>query len=342
MRDPGGLPALVEGADDPASPAYVLAEVPMSVGEAVLLALLALPGEVKEPSGTGRARVRILDVRAVGVEGPLATRVSEVVRGEALNMAGLEVIDRSSADAAPGAGAEEGTPGCPGGAACPDGPGGALGADHLLVASLSRSGSSCRLALRLVDPRSARTEAEFFEWVEAREDALAAAARRLVHRLLDPVAASRVPASASSAQPSAQALLVTPPLVLKGGAEARAETIRVPSPAPRGGFSRRGWSWVSAGAGLGMVAGGLVFGVRAKAAYEAEKRASARGDLAGYESSKSAARSRARVADALFAAGAVGIGVGVYLRVSGGAGERPFLAAAPAPGGFVAAVGAEL
>ncbi len=99
--------------------------------------------------------------------------------------------------------------------------------------------------------------------------------------------------------------------------------------------SRRTWAYVSGGAGLALLAGGAVFGMQAKSAFDKEKSAAAAGDLAAYTDNKSKAGSMSKVADVLFIGGAAGIGVGTWLWYT----SRPAaLTLAPVPGGAVASI----
>lgn len=311
----------------------------MTAAKTMLLAMLSFPLEV-QAQAPRRIRVAILDVRAVGTEIRQAAMLSEVARDEASRIAGLEVIAGGSIAAVLGAEGRQQALDCIEEAGCLKEVGGRLRVDHLLVASLSQLGTRRRVDMRLADARSARTEAETFEAIEGRDDRLAAAARRLVHRLLDPLAV----AAPGGAVPAGTTRLVAPPVVLptSPAEPATAESATsVVSRAPQPSISRRAWGLACAGAGLGMIAGGAAFGVMASSAYQAEKRASQAGDLAAYESSKSAAKSRALAADVLFAAGAVGLGVGTWLHLSGREGGGISLAASPVRGGAVATVGGE-
>ena len=101
--------------------------------------------------------------------------------------------------------------------------------------------------------------------------------------------------------------------------------------------ARRRWAYISGGAGGALFLGGVIAGLQAKSALDAEKKASASGDLGAYDSNKSKAKSMSMVADGLFVAGAAGLGVGTWLFMTS---RPPALAfdLAPVPGGAVASI----
>jgi hypothetical protein len=73
------------------------------------------------------------------------------------------------------------------------------------------------------------------------------------------------------------------------------------------------WGVAVGGAGLALVAGGAVAGVVALSSYQAEQRASKDGDYSLYAQKRDASYAARNVADGLYAAGALALGVGAYL-----------------------------
>jgi hypothetical protein len=85
----------------------------------------------------------------------------------------------------------------------------------------------------------------------------------------------------------------------------------------KGGWSRRTWGLVVGGTGVGLAAAGAVFDLMAYSAYKAEKNAGAAGDEVRYKAEKLSAHSRGIAAKILYATGAVGVGAGTYLFLTG-------------------------
>jgi hypothetical protein len=97
-------------------------------------------------------------------------------------------------------------------------------------------------------------------------------------------------------------------------------------------MSRRAWGWTVGGAGVAVVGVGALFGLQAKAAFDAEKKASAAGDGATYTTKKDEAKQKAMMADVCFVAGGVAAGIGTYLLLTGSSS----MAVAPTEGGLLA------
>jgi hypothetical protein len=115
---------------------------------------------------------------------------------------------------------------------------------------------------------------------------------------------------------------------------------KTPATAPRpveatsrdSSMSRRAWGWTVGGTGLVVVGVGALFGLQAKAAIDAEKKASADGDLATYQKKKYETKQKAMLADVCFVAGGVAAGIGTYLLLTGSSS----VAVAPTEGGLLA------
>jgi hypothetical protein len=105
--------------------------------------------------------------------------------------------------------------------------------------------------------------------------------------------------------------------------------------------SRRSWGIGVGGAGLALVAGAVAFDVMAHSAYQAEKDAIQAKDAARYQSEKSSAKTKGTIAKALYVGGAVGVGVGAYLYLTGRA-TGSSVAVVPTEGGAIALVSGSL
>jgi hypothetical protein len=102
--------------------------------------------------------------------------------------------------------------------------------------------------------------------------------------------------------------------------------------------SQKTWGLAVGGAGLAAVAAGAIFDALAHSAYEDEKKAGASGDAAAYRAAMSSADSRGRTANILYVAGAVGVGVGTYLYLTGRSDAATLVSVAPMEGGAVAMI----
>lgn len=101
-----------------------------------------------------------------------------------------------------------------------------------------------------------------------------------------------------------------PPVQPMASATATAALSPVEQP-PANGQRTRGL--VAGGAGVAMILGGVVAGTVAWSTYEAEKAATAAGDLDGYVRNRDAAGAAVITANGLYVAGAVALGVSAYL-----------------------------
>jgi hypothetical protein len=104
-----------------------------------------------------------------------------------------------------------------------------------------------------------------------------------------------------------------------------------PPPPPL--ISRKTWTWIAGGAGIAAVAGGVVAGSMAQQSYDKAKQAAADGNVTSFYEYKSQVRPRSNTADALYVAGAAGIGTAAYLYFTG---RDASIAAAPTTGGLLA------
>jgi TolB-like protein len=306
----------------------------------IALAALALA-----PAAAKVVKVAVLEIRALGTEASRAELLSEVALTEAASMRGFDVIGKSDINSIIGFEKQKQVIGCSDDSTCLAEVGGALGVDFILVGSLGRIGSLYRIDLKLVETRKARVRGRIGVSVDGQEEKLVVAIQKAVRDLLlpetpadEPVAAVVAPTKEQRADPKLA------PRADKGARTAERRTVAPTPPPPSdgkarsGGSSRRTWAYVAGGAGLAAVAGGVVAGLSAKAAFDDEKAASAAGDLAAYEDYKSKAQTLPLVADGLYVVGAAGIGVGAWLYFTG---KEPAVAfdVVPLPGGAMATIG---
>ncbi|MGB8930625.1 MAG: hypothetical protein WCC48_05170 [Anaeromyxobacteraceae bacterium] len=248
---------------------------------------------VTAPFGTARAevaskpRVAVFELRTLGPELPGAERVSDLELTEAASFRELRVIGGPEIVALVGARREREMAGCAEDSPCIAEIGGRLAVDYLLLGSLARVGDRIRLELKLVEAKRPRVVARYGDSISGGEDATLVSVQRGVRSLLLPVA--RPESSAAPPAPAAE-----------------------PPPPARSG--RRIAAWAVGGAGLACVAGGAAVGVLAQQAYDSQRRAS---DGASYDRYRKLAKDRILQSNALYGAGAVGIGAGAWLFFGG-------------------------
>lgn len=282
-------------------------------------ALAAAPTAPAAAAGAPRKKVKVavMEIRPLGTDGHLTDLLSEVALTEAGAIDRLDAVGRSDIEAILGFEKQKKILGCTEEASCLAEIGGALGVEYVVVGSLGRIGGLYRLDMKLVETSKGRVRSRIGESVEGREEQLVMAVQRAVHRLLDPLVFD------------GQAGALPPP----PKAVAAVEPAPEPPPPPKkpSMSSRRFWGYALGGVGLAAVAGGAVAGLSAKSAYDSEKEAAASGDLAAFESYRDQANSRALIADVLYGVGAVGVGVGVYLVLTGPSASTPPLAVNVSP-----------
>lgn len=303
------------------------------VGVLLLAAALAAPSGSNAPAK--RIRIAVLDVRPLAADERKAELLGEIALTEAASIHGLEVIGKSDINAVLGFEKQKQVIGCGDDSTCLAEIGGALGVEYILVGSLGTIGDLFRLDLKLVDARKARVRSRAGVTVEGQEGKLVAAVQKAVRDLLTPLVHGGLP----------------PPIAAGAGAKAPADLAASPraaglepaAPAATPGVSasattsRRTWAYVTGGAGVALLAGGIAFGLQARSAFDAEKKAAASGDVAAYDSNKSKVSSMSTLADACFVAGAAGVGIGTWLYLTSRPG-RVALDVAPVPGGAVASL----
>jgi TolB-like protein len=292
--------------------------------------LLPAVATAAAPSSPKKIRVAVMEIRPLGTEAHKAELLSEVALTEASGMDRFEIIGRSDIASMIGFDQQKKVLGCTDDSNCLAEIGGALGVDYVMVGSLGRLGALYRVDLKLVDSKKARVLGRFGESVEGSEEKLVATVQRGVRKLLLPLA-GELPApgpAVAAAAPAAPA--AKPKLAAEPKPESPAATAA--APASRDGWSRSTWGWTLAGSGAGVVGIGVVFGLQAKSAYDAEKAAAAAGDQATYEQKKDEAKQKSLIADVCFVTGAVAAGVGTWLLLT----APPAVAVVPTEGGLVA------
>jgi len=290
----------------------------LAITPALALAVAAAPILTNAAEGGSRRKVKVavMEIRPLGTEGHLTDLLSEVALTEAGAMERLDAIGRSDIESILGFEKQKKILGCTEEASCLAEIGGALGVEYVVVGSLGRIGGLYRLDLKLVDTAKGRVRARTGESVEGREEKLVVAVQRAVHRLLDPIAYDGRP----------------PPKVV--APVAPVQTAPVTAPKRSSASSRKVWGYSVGGVGLAAVVGGVVAGLSAKSAYDSEKAAAASGDLSAYESYKDQAKSRALMADVLYGVGAAGVGVGLYMVLTGPSAAAPVAVnVSPTPSG---------
>jgi hypothetical protein len=286
-----------------------------------------------------KIRIAVLDIRALATDAQKAELLSEIALTEAASMAnGFEVIGKSDINAVIGFEKQKQVMGCGDDSTCLAEIGGALGVDYILVGSLGAMGALFRLDLKLVDAKKARVKARVGVTVEGNESKLVAAVQKAVHDLLTPILPGELPppvAGGAGKTPAKADLSAKSTSAASVSSSSRSSTTGVSTTASD---DRRTWAYVSGGTGAGLLAVGAVLGLQAKSAYDAEKKASADGDQAAYDSNKSKAKSMAMAADVCFLLGATGVGVGTYLYFTSGKYGGVAFDVTPLPGGAFASI----
>jgi TolB-like protein len=334
-----------------------------TLGALVLLAIAAVA------SAAGRTKIAVTEIKNVqGVQQGTATILSDIIVSEVAKQ-GYDVISQSDINAMIGFEKQKKALGCSDAdSACLAEIGGALGVDFMVAGQVGQIGSRYRISLLLVDTKRAKVAARSAQFCDKNEDALAKAAETTLADLLrtaratepspPPVVAQPAPAATQPSQPPPQ-----PPSAPATGPAAAAPVTAAPAPAtppalkpsvpppaasagslppppvaPAAARSRpwNGPAWITMGAGVALVAGGVVTGFMAKGAKDdLEARRDTLGYLDYYPDQKDKVHRLALTSDVLTAAGVVTAGVGGFLWFRG---RSASLAVAPAVGAGQAGV----
>jgi TolB-like protein len=258
-------------------------------------------------SPAAKQKVAVLDVRAVqGVAPGTAAILTAIVVDGASR--GLDVISQSDVAAMIGFEKQKQMLGCAEDSGCLAEIGGALGVDYVLSGQVGQIGSRYHLSLQLLDSRKAKVASRVARFSERDDDALAAAAQAAVADLIAGVSGQArgapPPLPPGAGEPSARPDLSARPRA-PAAAAARAD---------RPFWSSRAAAWATMGAGVALAAGGLVFGLQARAARNDLADAWRRPDYASfYDRKSSEAKRDALLANVLYGAGAATAGVGVWM-----------------------------
>jgi TolB-like protein len=246
------------------------------------------------------AKVAVPGVRAQGLPEGTASVLTEVMVSEASRTGGFQIFSQSDLESMLGFERQKTLLGCTE-ESCLSEIGAALGVDYLLIAQVGRIGTQYRTDLRLIDAKKAVAVAREGAFCPANEDALAATVQRLTHQVFQD-AGGGTSTAASQGSPR------TVPLIVLG----------------------------SAGV---LLAGGAVSGILALGDYNTlssqKQSLSASSYAAAYAQTQPGMKTKAMLADVLFAAGIVTAGVGGYLLFFGHSEATVSLSAGPQGAGLV-------
>jgi TolB-like protein len=297
----------------------------------ILLPALAMASP-SAPPPIKRMRIAVMEIRPLGTEPHKAELLSEVALTEAAATEKFEIIGRSDINSMIGFDQQKKILGCTDDSNCLAEIGGALGVEYVMVGTLGKLGALYRVDMKLVDAKRARVAGRFGESVEGSEEKLVATVQRGVRKLLGALQPDLAPVAVAAAEPAVAAKPAAPPPDLTATKPPTAASAPVEVTSRDSSMSRRAWGWTVGGTGVVVVGVGALFGLQAKAAFDAEKKASADGDLATYQKKKDETKQKAMLADVCFVAGGVAAGIGTWLLLTGSSG----VAVAPTEGGLLA------
>jgi TolB-like protein len=317
---------------------------PIAVAAALFVSL-PLAASAAAPA---RQKIAVLDVRSVqGVSPGTATILTAIVVDDTAR-GGYDVISQGDVAAMIGFEKQKRILGCGDDSSCLAEIGGALGVEFVLTGQVGQIGSRYHLSFQILDARKAKVVARSARFSDRNEDALANAAQACVGELL---AAARAAAPAKLlpapppvvATPAAPAPAFAPPVFAPPPAAAPAPApapdlsarpaaappARPEAPAAPAARSRTG-AWVAAGAAVAFVAGGAVFGLKAKKDRDDLAKAWAQPNYQSiYDSKSKSAKNAALVSNVCWAGAGVSAAVSGYLFWKS---RSPAVAVAPAVG----------
>jgi Mn2+/Fe2+ NRAMP family transporter len=106
--------------------------------------------------------------------------------------------------------------------------------------------------------------------------------------------------------------------------------------------TRRTWGWSVGLGGVALLGAAVALDLAAASALDSEKAAAAQGNQAAYDSAKASANSRDTAAKVLFIGGAVALGTGAFLLLTGSRPPTPPVAVVPSNGGATVLVSGRL
>lgn len=292
---------------------------------ALLAAVLAVIPALS--AAAPRGKIAVTDIRSVqGVAPGTATILSDIVVSEVAR-AGYDVVSQADITAMLGFEKQKKVLGCSEDSSCLAEIGGALGVDFMLTGQVGQIGSRYRVSLLVVDTKKARVLARSAQFSDQNEDALVRAAETALHEVL---VGLRTPAVAQAPQVEPPRVAPPPPPPAKVPAATNPPPY-ASSPRPdlaarpfaaapvepmRGAGLRpsRTAAWVTLGAGVALLGGGAVFGLKAKATRDDLAKAWAEPNYQSvYDSKSKDAKAYARNANVLYLLGGAATGVSGWL-----------------------------
>jgi TolB-like protein len=267
-----------------------------------------------------RAKIAVTDIRSVqGVAPGTATILSDIVVSE-IARSGFDVVSQADITAMIGFEKQKKVLGCSEDSSCLAEIGGALGVDFMLTGQVGQIGSRYRVSLLIVDTKKARVVARSAQFSDQNEDALVRAAESALQEVL---AALRAPAVSQAPQvappPPAKVPAATtvtpPPPQQKPNLAARPYTSPPVAPVRSAGVRpSRTAAWVTLGAGVALIGGGAVLGLKAKSTRDDLAKAWAEPNYQSvYDSKSKDAKAYARNANVLYLLGGAATGASGWL-----------------------------
>ncbi len=283
-----------------------------STRNALLVALGVVLALAPAAAGAGGTTPRVAFVGGSGGISASAAAAAARAAAEAAREAGVHAVFPDEV-----ARALRATPdamNCGTDAACAIATCGSVGADFVLAATVTDTGSAWVIEMRLRDGKRGSVRGQGSETV-AREGRVAReASARLAQRLIRPLLFSgELPPPVGIPHAAAPTATTTSRSSLD--AQLEATTRAAPQPAPS---IRRRLGTVLAGSGATLLAGGAVAGALAWSAANDANASLARGDLGGFALGRRSSRTLAWTGAALGAAGGVALAAGAWLRFGGG------------------------
>lgn len=165
------------------------------------MALVALIG-VMVCAASGPARMAVMDMQDLsGAEKALGAQLTQVVVSEVASSTDLKVISSNEIGQVLGFERQKQLLGCTE-SGCMAELAGALGADYLLTATVSKLGSRYRIDMRIVDAKKSTIIATAGDFVDGTVDAAADGTVRLTQKLLDGAGLTRGRTSVAKVSPA--------------------------------------------------------------------------------------------------------------------------------------------
>ena len=226
---------------------------------------LATPALAGESNG-----VAVLDIQGTGISPELLPTLTEILTVEIAEIGLYKVIAGRDIQSMLGFERQKDVLGCTD-AACLAEIGGALGVDRIVASHVGMVGSTYVVNIKLINIRQADTEGRVYETVRGESDALIQIVKTAAQRLLGPGSKAAIargytakpapPRATADSAPPAVAPPPPPPQPKVAVVEPPAQ-VTTTAPPKRGGIGVM--PWVFWGAGAVGIAGGAIFGIKAK------------------------------------------------------------------------------